>query len=153
MKTFERIGKGEIGVVAALTGERYLRRSLRAQWSRDRVSFQIDELNALGAQLLPRLAPQERARRLVRARSRAAAIRLAATWTPQDTAAAVHAYLSAGAVVPEDLLGPALLLEAVEPNDPRTRELLATLAPPVSRIVAQLSGAVAAPHQKANAHG
>jgi hypothetical protein len=123
------------GSVTALVAARYLSRTARARWSRDRIFFQIDELNALTAPLLHATQDGDRASRLARARARATAIRTAATWTAEATADGVWAFLSTNLSEPEDAFGPAFLLSTLLPNDPRTRALLAGLSPEVTRLL------------------
>jgi hypothetical protein len=123
------------GSVTALVAARYLSRTARARWSRERVFFQIDELNALTAPLFYATADGQREARLVRARARATAIRRAAAWTAEATAAAAWSYLSTNLVEPEDAFGPAFLLNALLPHEPRTRALLAGLSPEVARLL------------------
>jgi hypothetical protein len=125
--------------VRSLVAEKYLPRAARERWSRDRVFFQIAELNALVDPLLVRQPPAARAQRLAGARARAQAVRTAARWVPEASVAGAWAYLDSEAAAPEDAFGPALLLEALAPEDPRTRELLARLPRAVRRLLAELA--------------
>ena len=125
--------------VTTLGSERYLARAARARWSRDRVFFQIEELNALVAPLLARAPADERAARLARARVRAGAIRTAASWVPETTAAEAWAYLATEVGGPEDVFGPALLLKGLAPDAPRTRALLAGVPPALGRFIDEVS--------------
>lgn len=127
------------GSVTALVAERYLSRATRARWSRDRVFFQIEELNALTAPVLCATPGSERTRQIARARARASAIRTAAAWTAEATTAEAWAYLSSSVGSPEDTFGPAFLLKAMSPQDPRARALLASLPPEVARLLEETS--------------
>jgi hypothetical protein len=124
--------------VTALAARRYLSRSARTRWSRDRVFFQIEELNALVAPLLARQPADKRVERVARARARAAAIRTAAQWTPEPTTAQAWAYLETQIESPEDTFGAADLLRALAPDAQRTRALFADVSPDVSRLIAEL---------------
>jgi len=125
--------------VRTLVAERYLPRSAREQWSRDRVFFQIDELNVLVDLLLCRQPAQQRARRLTSARARAHAVRTAAAWTPEASVAQARAYLASEMVEPEDAFGAVLLLVSLAANEPATRELVARLPPAVGRLLEELA--------------
>jgi hypothetical protein len=124
--------------VTALATRRYLSRSARTRWSRDRVFFQIEELNALVAPLLARQPAGKRVERVAQARARAGAIRTAAQWTPEPTAAQAWAYLETEIESPEDVFGAAFLLRALAPDERRTRALFADVPPEVSRLIAEL---------------
>ena len=124
--------------VTALATRRYLSRSTQTRWSRDRVFFQIEELNALVAPLLTCQPADRRVERVARARVRAGAIRTAAQWTPEPTAAQAWAYLETEVESPEDTFGAAFLLRALAPDAPRTRALFADVSPDVSRLIAEL---------------
>jgi hypothetical protein len=128
-----------VASVASLVAMRYLSPAARARWSRDRVFFQIDELNALIAPLLRRTSNSERTRRLARAQARARLIRTAASWTAAVTTAEAWAYLATNLDEPEDAFGPAFLLKALLPEDPRTLVLLATLPPAIERVLGETS--------------
>jgi hypothetical protein len=124
--------------VTALGTERYLSRAARAQWSRDRVFFQIEELNALVAPLLRRSRPAEAEARLSRARARAAKIRMAVQWAPETTVPQVWAYLDTEVSDPEDLFGPAFLLQVLAPHERRTDALLGRISPAVGRLLIEI---------------
>ena len=125
--------------VTALASRRYLSRAAKELWSRDRVFFQIEELNALVAPLLARQPAGKRAERVARSRARAGAIRSAALWTAEPTATQAWAYLATEVGAPEDTFGPAFLLQALAPEQARTRALLADVSPDVSRLLGELA--------------
>ena len=133
------VRKAETGAVSLLTSMRRLPRPARERWSRDRIFFQIEELNAIWVQLNPRLSRATRAGRMVAAQKRAAAMRTAASWVPEATTVAARAYALARLDQPDDLFGPAFLLRALAPADPRTRALLDALPRSVLRVVDELS--------------
>src|SRR5579862_4784637 len=87
------VAGGDETETRSLTSSRYLPRSALLRWSHDRVFFQIDDLNVLCTQLLPRVAAAARERRLTAAVGRARVIRTAATWSRDATLAGVRAYL------------------------------------------------------------
>jgi hypothetical protein len=128
-----------------LTASRYLPRSASLRWSHDRVFFQIDDLNVLYTQLLPKVTAAARELRLAVAVRRARVIRTAASWSRDATLAGVGAYLAERVLEPDDLFGPAFLLRALAPDEPRTRALVEGLPRPVSRVLGALSVAMGEP--------
>jgi hypothetical protein len=114
--------------VESLRERRLLPRAERELFHYEVVRFHLEDLNAIAER---RLSRRGRTRTAAPDLARVGAIVQAARWDRPNFASAIRRFVDEGRAEEHDGFGPALLLMAIEADDPA---LLATVKPPVRAL-------------------